>query len=206
MHLLPDPWWLSVTLAALLLLDATLSMRPPAFIRDCLDGVHFPRDWWWTLIAIKLTAVAGLLVGLVFPGSGSQRTLASSPTFCVRRSRIYAPASSGRRSGSTASASSHSPSSRCSSATCRRRSTETQARKFRFGVSAEHPSAPRKRSFPVRLRRLDIPSRSWRSAGPHLSLAWVLLYGHQVSALRSGSHTRRRTRLSHSRRTIRQPG
>ena len=60
----------SVVLAGALLLDALLSLRPSAFIRDCLDGVRFPRDWWWALIVIKLVAVAGLLAGLVLRGVG----------------------------------------------------------------------------------------------------------------------------------------
>ena len=57
-------------LAAALLVDAALSVRPPAFIRDCLEGVGFPRDWWWALVAIKLLAVAGLLAGMAVPGVG----------------------------------------------------------------------------------------------------------------------------------------
>lgn len=63
--------WLTVALAAVLLGDALMSVRPPAFIRDCLDGVRFPRDWWWILIVIKLVAVAGLLAGLRYPGVGA---------------------------------------------------------------------------------------------------------------------------------------
>jgi hypothetical protein len=51
-----------------LLGDAALSLRPPAFIRDCLDGVGFPREWWWTLIVIKVLAAAGLVAGLWVPG------------------------------------------------------------------------------------------------------------------------------------------
>jgi hypothetical protein len=62
--------WLTIALAVALLGDALLSVRPPRFIQDCLDGVRFPRDWWWTLIAIKLVAGAGLLVGLSVPGVG----------------------------------------------------------------------------------------------------------------------------------------
>lgn len=62
--------WLTVALAVVLLGDALLSVRPPVFIQDCLDGVRFPRDWWWTLIVIKLVAVAGLFAGLWYPGVG----------------------------------------------------------------------------------------------------------------------------------------
>ncbi|CAM3092028.1 DoxX family protein [Tsukamurella hominis] len=62
--------WLTVALAVVLLGDALMSLRPPAFIRDCLDGVRFPRDWWWTLVVIKLVAVGGLIAGLYYPGVG----------------------------------------------------------------------------------------------------------------------------------------
>ena len=68
MSLVPDPWWLPAVLAAALLFDAVASIRPPAFIRDCLDGVGFPRDWWWALIVIKFLAVAGLISGIWVPG------------------------------------------------------------------------------------------------------------------------------------------
>lgn len=68
MALLPDPWWPTVVLAVALTADAGMSLRPPRFIRDCLDGVRFPRDWWWTLVVIKLVAAAGLLAGLWVPG------------------------------------------------------------------------------------------------------------------------------------------
>lgn len=66
--LLPDPQWPIIALAALLAFDVALSLKPPRFIRDCLDGVHFPPEWWWTLIVIKTTAVVGLLCGLFVPG------------------------------------------------------------------------------------------------------------------------------------------
>ena len=70
MILLPDPWWPQLTLATILLVDALLSLRPPAFIRDCLNGVRFPSEWWWILISIKLLAAAGLVTGLWLPGIG----------------------------------------------------------------------------------------------------------------------------------------
>ncbi|WP_196804527.1 DoxX family protein [Cellulomonas sp. URHD0024] len=65
---LPDPSWTVVALAALLLLDAVLSVKPAKFIDVCLTGVNFPRNWWWALIVIKLVAVAGLIIGIWVPG------------------------------------------------------------------------------------------------------------------------------------------
>lgn len=66
----PSLWWPSVLLAGALLSDALMSVRPPAFIRDCLNGVKFPPEWWWTLVVIKLLAVTGLVLGLKFAGVG----------------------------------------------------------------------------------------------------------------------------------------
>ncbi|OZC54518.1 hypothetical protein CH289_09640 [Rhodococcus sp. RS1C4] len=66
-----DYWWLTALLAMVLLIDALMSIRPPMFIVKCLDGVGFPRDWWWTLIVVKLAAAAGLAVGLAYPGAAS---------------------------------------------------------------------------------------------------------------------------------------
>ena len=63
-------WWPAVVLAAILLIDAAISLAPPKFVRDCLTGVRFPRDWWWTLIVIKATAAAGLVAGIWMPGVG----------------------------------------------------------------------------------------------------------------------------------------
>jgi hypothetical protein len=57
-------------LAVVLCADALMSLRPPRFIRDCLDGVRVPREGWWTLIVIKLVAVAGLATGFWIPGVG----------------------------------------------------------------------------------------------------------------------------------------
>lgn len=70
MTLIPDPWWPSAVLALGLLTDAMLSLRPPKPIRDCLDGVRFPREWWWTLVVIKVLAAAGLVAGIWLPGVG----------------------------------------------------------------------------------------------------------------------------------------
>jgi putative membrane protein len=63
-----DPWWPAVILAAALLTDAVLMIRPPKFIRECLDGVNFPREWAWTLIVIKFLGTAGLIAGIWLPG------------------------------------------------------------------------------------------------------------------------------------------
>ncbi|WP_329252701.1 DoxX family protein [Actinoallomurus sp. NBC_01490] len=71
----PHPWWLTALLALALFSDALMSLRPPAFIQRCLEGVGFPRDWWWTLIAIKLLATAGLVAGLKYPGVGLATTV-----------------------------------------------------------------------------------------------------------------------------------
>lgn len=75
MILAPDPWWLPAILAAALLFDVLASIRPPAFIRDCLDGVGFPSDWWWVLIVVKSLATAGLIVGIWVPGVGVAATV-----------------------------------------------------------------------------------------------------------------------------------
>lgn len=66
----PDPIWLPLVLAGVLIVDALMSLRPPRFIRDCLDGVRFPREWWWVLVVVKLLAVAGLVAGTWLPGVG----------------------------------------------------------------------------------------------------------------------------------------
>jgi hypothetical protein len=70
MTVIPDPWWPQAVLAGVLTLDAAMSVRPPAFIRGCLNGIDFPKDWWWTLILIKLLATAGLITGIYIAGVG----------------------------------------------------------------------------------------------------------------------------------------
>lgn len=75
MFLTPDPWWPVAVLAAALLADAALSIRPPQFIQKCLTGVGFPRDWWWALVVIKILAAAGLLVGIYVDGLAFAATI-----------------------------------------------------------------------------------------------------------------------------------
>lgn len=67
--------WPLILLAAVLFSDVLMSIRPPKFIRVCLDGVGFPREWWWTLLVIKSLAVSGLVVGLWEPGVGFAATV-----------------------------------------------------------------------------------------------------------------------------------
>ncbi|ALJ19715.1 DoxX family protein [Microbacterium sp. No. 7] len=82
MTALPAAWWPPVLLALVLAGDAALSARPPRFIRECLDGVGFPRDWWWTLIVIKALAAAGLVVGIWTPGVAVAANVGVIAYFC----------------------------------------------------------------------------------------------------------------------------
>jgi hypothetical protein len=63
----PDPAWPVIVLAMLQLADAFFCFRPLPFVRECLEGVRFPRRYWRLLPPIKLAAAAGLLAGLVVP-------------------------------------------------------------------------------------------------------------------------------------------
>lgn len=73
--LTPEPTWPLIVLAVVVGVDALLSVRPPRFIRDCLDGVRYPREWWWTLVVVKVLAVAGLVAGLWFDGIAAAANL-----------------------------------------------------------------------------------------------------------------------------------
>lgn len=68
MILIPSAWLPPALLAAVLLIDIALSIRPVQFIRDCLHGVRFPEEWWWSLLVIKALAAAGLIAGIWIPG------------------------------------------------------------------------------------------------------------------------------------------
>ncbi|WKD62190.1 hypothetical protein CCICO_10975 [Corynebacterium ciconiae DSM 44920] len=73
--ILVPTWWIAPAfLAAVLLVDAILSLRPPAFIAECLRSVHFPEDWWWVLIVVKLLAAVGLIAGIWIPGLAAAAT------------------------------------------------------------------------------------------------------------------------------------
>lgn len=82
MTLTPDPWWPCVVLAGVLVIDALLGVRPPAFVRACLDGVGFPEPWWWVLLVAKLLGAGGLLAGLWLPGVGLAANVGVVAYFC----------------------------------------------------------------------------------------------------------------------------
>lgn len=73
---LPSPVWPVLILLVIQAGDAAMMLRPPKFIVDCLEGVRFPRDWWWVLVTAKASAVAGLLAGLWIPGVAMTTTAA----------------------------------------------------------------------------------------------------------------------------------
>lgn len=68
MIIMPTYSWPLITLAAVLLGDALLSIRPLPFIRQCLTGVQLPERWWWVLIVAKVLAASGLIAGLWVAG------------------------------------------------------------------------------------------------------------------------------------------
>lgn len=68
MTLIPTSWMLPTLLAAVLLGDVALSIKPVRFIRDCLHSVNFPENWWWSLLVIKVLAAGGLIAGIWVPG------------------------------------------------------------------------------------------------------------------------------------------
>lgn len=82
MSLTPDPWWPCAALAGVLVIDALLGARPPAFVRACLDGVGFPARWWWVLLVTKLLGAAGLMAGLWLPGVGLAANVGVVAYFC----------------------------------------------------------------------------------------------------------------------------
>lgn len=67
MILLPT-WWAPTLLALILLGDVAISLKPIAFVRQCLESVNLPERWWWVLIIIKLLAATGLIAGIWIPG------------------------------------------------------------------------------------------------------------------------------------------
>ncbi|MEU6961298.1 DoxX family protein [Streptomyces chrestomyceticus] len=73
---LPSPVWPVLILLVIQAGDAVMMVRPPKFIVGCLEGVRFPRDWWWVLTTAKAASVVGLAVGLRVPGVAMTTTAA----------------------------------------------------------------------------------------------------------------------------------
>lgn len=64
---LPDPVWPVVVLAVLLLADAAVGLRRPAFVVRCYEDVAWPPELWWTVPSVKIAAGVALLVGIRLP-------------------------------------------------------------------------------------------------------------------------------------------
>ena len=62
-------------LASVLAGDALMSIKPPKFISRCLNGVNFPKGWWWALIGIKSLAATGLVTGTVSKNNSMTATV-----------------------------------------------------------------------------------------------------------------------------------
>lgn len=60
-----------------------LCISPPGFIRNCLDGVHFPRRLWWVFTPIKLASAVGLVLGIWLPWLGLVTCLALVAYFVI---------------------------------------------------------------------------------------------------------------------------
>ncbi len=67
---LPDPVWPVIVLAAIQLGDGLMSLRPVRFVARCFEAVEWPREFWWTMPALKFSAAAGLVAGIWVPYLG----------------------------------------------------------------------------------------------------------------------------------------
>lgn len=63
----PDPVWPVVLLGLTQLIDGIWCLKPVRFVSECLEGVRFPRRFWWVLSPIKFAAGMGLLAGIWIP-------------------------------------------------------------------------------------------------------------------------------------------
>lgn len=78
-----DPWWPLAALALIHVGDAILCVKPVAFIRDCLIDVGLPRPLWRVLPPLKVTAAAGLVIGIWLPSLAVLTTMALVCYFLV---------------------------------------------------------------------------------------------------------------------------
>ncbi|MFD9871701.1 DoxX family protein [Streptomyces niveus] len=67
---LPDPVWPVVVLALVQVGDGVLCLGPVRFVRECFEGVGFPRAWWWVTAPVKFAAAVGLVAGVWVPWLG----------------------------------------------------------------------------------------------------------------------------------------
>ncbi|MEU6645723.1 DoxX family protein [Saccharomonospora sp. NPDC046836] len=59
-----EPWWPLALLAFIQLGDGVMCLKPLPFIRQCLEDVALPRQYWKLLSPIKFAAAAGLFIGI----------------------------------------------------------------------------------------------------------------------------------------------
>ncbi|MFI6086165.1 DoxX family protein [Streptomyces sp. NPDC051217] len=63
--------WPVVVLAVIQFGDGVLCVGPVRFVRECFEGVGFPRRWWWVTPPVKFAAAAGLVAGIWVPVLGA---------------------------------------------------------------------------------------------------------------------------------------
>ncbi|WP_405848545.1 DoxX family protein [Streptomyces niveus] len=83
MRALPDPVWPVVVLALIQVGDGVLCMGPVRFVRECFEGVKFPREWWWVTVPVKFAAAVGLILGVWVPVLGGVTVWALVAYFLV---------------------------------------------------------------------------------------------------------------------------
>ncbi|MEV8403607.1 DoxX family protein [Streptomyces niveus] len=83
MRALPDPVWPVVVLALIQVGDGILCMGPVRFVRECFEGVKFPREWWWVTAPVKFAAAVGLILGVWVPVLGGVTVWALVAYFLV---------------------------------------------------------------------------------------------------------------------------
>lgn len=59
--------WPVLVLAGVQIVDGVLSVRPAAFVAQCLADVGWPRAYWRALPVLKFAAAAALVAGLWVP-------------------------------------------------------------------------------------------------------------------------------------------
>jgi hypothetical protein len=77
------PWWPLAALAAVQVVDAALCWKPVEFVRTCLTNVGYPRRFWPLLTPVKLSAAAGLVIGIWVPWLAALTSMALVGYFVV---------------------------------------------------------------------------------------------------------------------------